>query len=85
VWLGYGAAVGARTAGCGIWISINLLTAELMRKGVTYADLVDVLAQIGVDDKEVNVRNKLSRGKFTTALLLQCLAATGTVTLHLDG
>lgn len=48
-----------------------------MRKGVTYAQLVEKLAAIGVDEKEVNVRNKLSRGKFTAAFLLQCLSAIG--------
>jgi hypothetical protein len=53
----------------------NLLKAELKRKGVTYAGLVDRLAAIGVDEKEANVRNKLSRGKFTAAFLLQCLSA----------
>jgi len=62
----------------------NLLKAELKRKGVTYAGLVDALAQIGVDEKEVNVRNKLSRGKFTAAFLLQCLNAIGSQQLHLD-
>lgn len=55
----------------------NLLKAELKRKGVTYAQLVEKLAEIGVDEKEVNVRNKLSRGKFTAAFFLQCLTAIG--------
>jgi Domain of unknown function (DUF6471) len=55
----------------------NRLKAELKLKGVTYAQLVDKLTAIGVDDKEVNVRNKLSRGKFTAAFLLQCLNAIG--------
>lgn len=53
----------------------NLLKAELKRKGVTYAGLVEKLAEIGVDEKEVNVRNKLARGKFTAAFLIQCLEA----------
>lgn len=61
----------------------NLLKAELKRKGVTYAQLVDKLASIGVDEREVNIRNKLSRGKFTAAFLLQCLAAINSETLHL--
>ena len=60
----------------------NLLKAELKRKGVTYAQLVEKLAAIGVDEKEANVRNKLSRGKFT-AFLLQCLAAIETTDLRL--
>ena len=50
-----------------------------------YSQLVEKLADIGVDEKEVNIRNKLSRGKFTAAFLLQCLAAMGTNILHLDG
>ena len=61
----------------------NLLKAELKRKGVTYAGLVEKLAAIGVDEKEANVRNKLSRGKFTAAYLLQCLEAVGTNDLRL--
>ncbi|CAN7175412.1 DUF6471 domain-containing protein [Rhizobium sp. LjRoot254] len=65
-------------------LAANLLKAELKRKGVTYAALVEKLAQIGVDEKEVNVRNKLSRGKFTAAFLLQCLSAIGSSSLHLD-
>ena len=55
----------------------NLLKAELKRKGVTYSQLVERLSDIGVDEKEVNVRNKLSRGKFTAAFLLQCCEAIG--------
>lgn len=61
----------------------NLLKAELKRNGVTYAGLVERLAQLGVDEKEVNVRNKLSRGKFTAAFLLQCLTAIGETTIRL--
>lgn len=64
-------------------LAANLLKAELKRKGVTYAQLVDKLAAIGVDEKEANIRNKLSRGKFTAAFLLQCLTAIGTGDLRL--
>ena len=62
----------------------NLLKAELKRKGVTYSQLVEKLEAIGISEKEVNVRNKLSRGKFSAAFLLQCLAAVGSSQLHLD-
>jgi len=58
-------------------LAANLLKAELKRRGVTYAQLVEKLAAIGVDEKEVNIRNKLSRGKFTAAFFLQCLKAIG--------
>lgn len=48
----------------------NILKAELKRQGVTYAQLAELIG-----DKEPNVRNKLSRGKFSAAYMLQCLAA----------
>lgn len=60
----------------------NLLKAELKRKGVTYAQLVEKLDAIGISEKEVNVRNKLSRGKFSAAFLLQSLCAIGVTDLH---
>jgi hypothetical protein len=62
----------------------NLLKAELKRKGITYGQLVGRLAEIGVPEKEVNVRNKLARGKFSAAYLLQCLKAIDSRTIHLD-
>ncbi len=65
-------------------LAANLLKAELKRKGVTYAQLVEKLAGIGVDEKEVNIRNKLSRGKFTAAFMLACLAAIDVQSLRLN-
>ncbi len=62
----------------------NLIKAKLNRKGVTYALLVEKLADIGIEEKEVNVANKLSRGKYSAGFLLQCLSVIGSNTLHLD-
>lgn len=61
-----------------------MLKAELKRKGVTYAQLVGKLADIGVMDSEPNIRNKLARGKFTAVFLVQCLEAIGTSSLRLS-
>jgi hypothetical protein len=61
----------------------NLLKSELKRKGVTYAQLVERLSDIGISEKEVNVANKLSRGKFSAAFMLACLTAIETEHLHL--
>jgi hypothetical protein len=55
----------------------NLLKAELKRKGVTYAQLAEKLAEIGVQESERNLNNKISRGGFTAAFLLECLDAIG--------
>ena len=61
----------------------NILKAEIKRAGHTYATLVDALAAIGVEEKEANVRNKIGRGKFSAAFMLQCLEALGIDTLRL--
>lgn len=55
----------------------NLLKAQLKLKGITYSQLVEKLEAIGVEEKEANIRNKLARGKFSAAFLLQCLTAVG--------
>ncbi len=62
----------------------GLLKGELKRRGVTYAQLVDKLAAVGVVDSEPNIRNKLARGKFTAVFLVQCLKAIGADHLRLD-
>ena len=56
----------------------NILKAELKRQGVTYAQLAELIG-----DKEPNVRNKLSRGKFSAAFLIQSLDAIGVTDLRL--
>lgn len=53
----------------------NLLKGELKRRGITYAMLAEKLAEIGVVENERNLNNKISRGGFTAAFLLQCLTA----------
>jgi hypothetical protein len=62
----------------------NLLKGELKRRNVTYAQLVEKLAEIGVSEAEPNIRNKLSRGKFSAAFMLECLSAVGATSLRLD-
>lgn len=62
----------------------QLLRAEMMRKGINYKGLVEKLAAIGVKDSEANLRNKISRGGFTGAFLIQCLTAMGVTSLRLD-
>ncbi|MER9604302.1 DUF6471 domain-containing protein [Mesorhizobium sp. M0243] len=56
----------------------NLLKSELKRKGATYAQLAEKLAGMGIHETERNLNNKISRGGFTAAFLLQCLDAIET-------
>jgi hypothetical protein len=62
----------------------GIIRGEMARRGVTYAQLTEKLARIGVDENERNLRNKVSRGKFTAGFMLQCLAALGAQQLRLD-
>ncbi|MCO5082282.1 MAG: DUF6471 domain-containing protein [Rhizobiaceae bacterium] len=61
----------------------NLLKAELKRKGMTYALLAERLAAMDIHETERNLNNKISRGGFSAAFLLQCLEAIGANDLRL--
>ena len=61
----------------------SLLKAALKRKNVKYKELVERLRLLGIEEKEVNVRNKLSRGKFSASFMLACLEAIGVKDLRL--
>ena len=60
----------------------RLLKAEIARKGITYAQLVGKLADIGVHETEPNICNKISRGKSTAVFPLHCLSAVGVTRLE---
>lgn len=62
----------------------GLLKAEMKRRSVSYKGLAERLAAMGVTESDANLRNKISRGGFTAAFFLQCLAALEVRTLRLD-
>jgi hypothetical protein len=57
----------------------NILKAQLKLRGVNYAQLAELIG-----DKEPNVRNKLSRGKFSAAYMLKCMTAIGVTDFRLS-
>lgn len=61
----------------------ELLKAQLKLRGITYAELAEKLAAVGVTENDRNLNNKISRGGFTVAFLLQCLDAIGACSLQL--
>ncbi|MEC5290690.1 DUF6471 domain-containing protein [Aurantimonas sp. C2-6-R+9] len=61
----------------------NLLKGELKRKGVTYAQLAEKLAAMDIHENERNLNNKISRGGFSAAFLLQCLTVVGATEVRL--
>jgi Domain of unknown function (DUF6471) len=62
----------------------NLLKGELKRRGVTYAQLAEKLTAMGIPETERNLNNKISRGGFSGAFLLQCLEAIGATSISLS-
>ena len=62
----------------------NILKSELKRRGVTYAQLAVRLGEMGIQENERNLNNKISRGGFTAGFFVMCLVAIGCHTVRLD-
>lgn len=65
------------------WL-VGTIRAEMVRNRLTYAHLVELLRQIGIEENERNLRNKVKRGTFSAAFYVQCLVALGVTSLRLD-
>jgi len=55
----------------------RVLKGELARAGLTYKMLAIRLQSLGVEDSEAAIANRISRGKFSFAFFMQCMAAIG--------
>jgi hypothetical protein len=58
-------------------IAKGMLKMELKRQNLTYADLSERLAALGVEESEPSIRNKISRGSFSFVFALQATKAIG--------
>lgn len=65
-------------------VFVRSVNGRKRMRGSPTTSLEEKLAEIGVDEKEANVKNKFSRGKFTAAFFFQWLSAINLHTLHLD-
>jgi hypothetical protein len=65
------------------WISF-VLRSEMMKYGVTYAELSKRLVDVGVVEECGALRNRVSRGRFSGAFLFQCLAVIGTKQVNVE-
>jgi len=61
----------------------GILKAELKRRNVSYKELAEKLAPLGVAESERNLANKIARGSFTAVFFVQCLEAIGCHTVRL--
>lgn len=55
----------------------RLLKSELVKRGVSNADLVSMLNEVGVEETKASIDSKISRGSFSATFLLQCLNVIG--------
>ena len=55
----------------------RLLKSELIKRGISSADLVLMLSEIGIEETKASIDSKISRGSFSTCFLLQCLTVMG--------
>lgn len=60
------------------------LTVFYLFWGMTYAQLAEKLAAMGIHETERNLNNKISRGGFSGAFLIQCLEAIGAKAVNLE-
>lgn len=66
------------------WVK-RALRSEMVKRGITYADLCDRLGRcFDLVENERVLRNKVARGTFNAAFFVQCLTAMGCKTLTLD-
>lgn len=63
---------------------IDARKVRAQRHDLSYADLAEKLAAVGVKENEANIKNKINRGTFTAIFFVQCLEAIGCKTIHLD-
>ena len=63
----------------------GIIRGELKRRNLSYADLAEKLAVIGVRETPQNIQYKLARGGFKTVFFLQIMDAIGVHTIHLNG
>lgn len=68
------------------WVSLvkGILRAEMTRRGITYDQLAEKLAELGVKDTAVNIRNKVARGGFSAVFFVQALRAIGCRSVAID-
>ena len=62
----------------------QVLKGELARLGVSHGQLSAKLGAIGVLESELNLANKISRGRFSAAFFLQCLDALGVTLIRMN-
>ncbi|MGY4385967.1 hypothetical protein ACVWYN_003015 [Pedobacter sp. UYP24] len=63
----------------------RLLKSELVKRGISNADLVSLLKHIGVNETKASIDSKISRGTFSAVFFLQCLSVINCNRVEIEG
>jgi hypothetical protein len=55
----------------------RLLKSELIKRGITNAELALLLNEVGLDETKSSIDSKISRGTFSAGFFLQCMCVIG--------
>lgn len=55
----------------------GILKSEIALRNLSYADVVEKLKEIGIEETPQNLSNKITRGAFGADFMLQVLTAIG--------
>jgi hypothetical protein len=62
----------------------RLLKSELVRRGISNADLAILLNEIGVQETKASIDSKISRGSFSACFFIQSLSVIGCSKIEID-
>ncbi len=62
----------------------GMLRAEIARRNLSYDELAQKLAAVGIQDNARNLSNKIARGGFTAGFFVACMEALGVTELRLN-
>lgn len=65
-------------------LASGILKAELIRRNISYEQLVSLLKKIDVHETHGSILSKMSRGAFQFTFFIQCASAIGITNLRLD-
>ncbi len=55
----------------------RILKSELVKRGISHSELVDLLAANGIVETKSSIDSKVSRGTFSASFFVQCLTVIG--------
>ena len=62
----------------------RLLKSELVKRGVSNAELAVLLNEIGVHETKASIDSKISRGSFSACFFIQCLSVIGCSKIEIE-